>query len=353
MKGRLAVWGRIRNPCGGHVIRVLFTGGGGAGNEALFRLFGPKYDVHFGDADVSAIDPSIPEERRHTLPWASDPNFVNKVGDICRSSGIDLLIPGVDEELLALARNVEVLAPTRLLLPEEKYVETMLDKLHMADALADRNIPVPLSHTLADELNDIRFPCISKPRRGRGSRGVSVLESSDDAVALRSKQGALAREMLVQEKIDGIEYTVQMVADSHGCLRAIVPVKISVKRGITLRAVTEAEPRVAAACREVHLAFPTCGCYNIQLILTPEGRALPFEINPRISTTLCLVVAAGIDPISIFLGNDRCDDLMPFTSGIHLQRHWANHFLLGNGINSDMPDGCRSESANGAMKTIV
>lgn len=314
-------------------MKVLFTGGGGAGNEALFRLLGKKYILHFGDADVAAIDPSIPEDRKHELPWAFDPDFVGKLCELCRRLDIDLLIPGVDEELLALARNADALAPTRLLLPDERYIETMLDKLHMVDALAAKKIPVPPSYTLADDLRDMSFPCISKPRSGRGSRDVRVLDSPNEALALKQKMGSAARQMVVQEKIEGVEYTVQMIADSRGCLQAIVPVKVGVKRGITLRAETEEEPRVMAACRAVHLALPTTGCYNIQLIMTAEGRVLPFEINPRISTTLCLVVAAGVDPISIFLGDAgrRGAELLPFAAGIHLQRHWANYFLKGQG----------------------
>lgn len=315
------------------MIKVLFTGGGGAGNEALFRLLGKDYMLHFGDADVTNIDPNIPEDRRHELPWASDPDFVDKMYALCRRLDIDLLIPGVDEELLPLAQNADALAPVRLLLPEAKYVETMLDKLHMVNALSAKNIPVPLSQTLADEINNIRFPCISKPRSGRGSRDVHVLDSPNDAVALKSKQGSLARETLLQEKIEGVEYTVQMVADSCGCLRAIVPVKVGVKKGITLRAETEAEARVIDACRSMHQALPTGGCYNIQLIMTQDGSVLPFEINPRISTTLCLVVAAGVDPISIFLGDTGRDgdELMPFAAGIYMHRHWANHFFEGQG----------------------
>lgn len=313
------------------MIKVLFTGGGGAGNEALFRLLGEQYILYFGDADVTAIDPSIPNDRRLELPWASDPDFVVKICKLCRRLDIDLLIPGVDEELLALARNADLLAPTRLLLPDEKYVETMLDKLHMATALVASKIPMPLSHTLADDFHDIRFPCISKPRRGRGSRDVRILESSEEAAKLKLKLGSLAGQMLVQEKIEGIEYTVQMVADSRRCLHAIVPVKVGVKRGITLRAETEAELRVIAACRAVHQALPTRGCYNLQLIMTPDGKVLPFEINPRISTTLCLVVAAGIDPISIFLGDAEQGELLPFVAGISLQRHWTNYFSKGQG----------------------
>ena len=305
---------------------VLFTGGGGAGNEALWRLLGQRYTLHFGDADSAAIDPRIPRERRHQLPWASDPDFVGKIATLCHQLGIDLLVPGVDEELLALARHANALAPTRLLLPRADYVETMLDKLQMVRALSAMNIPVPSSQTLADDLSGVRFPCISKPRSGRGSRDVQVLASLADAVALASALGPAAHTVLAQEKIEGVEYTVQMVADAIGRLCAVVPVRIGIKRGITIRAETDAEPRVVAACQAIHEAISTEGCYNVQLMLTSDGRILPFEINPRISTTLCLVVAAGVDPISIFLGHAATKGLISFTPNITLNRHWSNYF---------------------------
>jgi len=308
------------------MINILFTGGGGAGNEALYRLIGQKYELHFGDADVTAINPSIPTDRKHQLPWASDPEYVGKMINLCRHLKIDVLIPGVDEELLALAKNADAFAPTRLLLPHAEYVEIMLDKLHMVRNLSARDIPVPFSQTLSEDLDKINFPCIAKPRHGRGSRDVRILKTKDDAISLRSTLAVLAEQMLIQQKIEGTEYTVQMIADDRNSLRAIVPVRVDMKRGITIRAETEAEPKVIAACRAIHQAIPTSGCYNIQLMLTSRGHVLPFEINPRISTTFCLVVAAGIDPIQIFLGKMPSAVVPIFDAGIQLRRHWVNIF---------------------------
>lgn len=285
---------------------------------------GQRYNLFFGDADLQAIDPGIPADRRILLPWASDPKFIAKIGGFCRDLKIDLLIPGVDEELLVLARSAEALAPTRLLLPKADYVEVMLDKLHMVRALSAKKIQVPFTKTLADDFGGFSFPCISKPRCGRGSRGVGELSSISEAISLKTALGPFAYQMLMQEKIKGTEYTVQMIADAHGRLCAVVPVRVGMKRGITLRAETEAEPRVAEACCAVHQAISAEGCYNIQLMLTPKGDIFPFEINPRVSTTLCLVVASGIDPIAIFLEKNHPKELRQFKSGIKLSRHWKN-----------------------------
>lgn len=328
---------------------ILFTGGGGAGNEALWSLLCHKYDLHFCDADRFAIDPLIPPNRRHQIPFASEPSFLVELGHLCESLAIDLLVPGVDEELPLLAREPRIFWPTRIMVPALAYVETMLDKLAMVRGLNDRGVRVPETRRLTDDLADMIFPCVCKPRSGRGSRNVSVLQTRQDAAALQAKLGPTAATMLVQEKIEGTEYTVQVSADANGILRAIVPVKVDIKRGITLRASTDFEPRVISACETIHAAMTASGCYNVQLILTPDGVAVPFEINPRISTTLCLVVASGVDPFSNFLGQLTNVELQPFEAGLRLQRHWRNHFVRASEGEAD-PD---AEGPSDDIQTAV
>jgi carbamoyl-phosphate synthase large subunit len=311
------------------MLKILFTGGGGAGSEALFRLLQKKYSVHFADADLDAIDPGIPAGHRHKLPWASDCEFVSNTAKLCHQLSIDILIPGVDEELNYLASHSDAFGATRLLLPSPDYITTMLDKLSMARALDSKNLQVPHTHQLTETWDGLDFPCILKPRRGRGSRGVRTLLNLSEALLLRDTLGPSANDYIIQEKAVGQEYTVQMLASSDRILHAIVPVKVEIKRGVTLRAETCADPRVLEACRAIHKALPASGCYNIQLILTDDGKVLPFEINPRVSTTLCLVVAAGVDPIDIFNSTEIDEDrlLKYFETGLRLQRHWTNHFF--------------------------
>ena len=121
------------------------------------------------------------------------------------------------------------------------------------------------------------------------------------------------------------EFTVMMVADRNANLRAIVPVLVDCKRGITLRAQTLQDQVVIDACRVIHEADPVSGCYNIQLIKTMDGLVKPFEINPRISTTTCLGLAAGVDFIQIYLeASDPRHELAKFTNFLKLKRSWYN-----------------------------
>jgi carbamoyl-phosphate synthase large subunit len=306
------------------VTKLLFTGGGGAGNEAIYRLLADRYDCHFADADLASIDDGIPAANRHSIPAAQDSDFETVVASLCSALGVDLLIPGVDEELPKLPLIMRAMPALKILAPDSAFISRMSDKLSMIHALNAAGLPAPWT-SKATERDCACFPCIAKPRHGRGSRAVRVIAGERELDAYLLLEGLDAENVILQELGYGTEYTVQMIADPHGDLRTVVPVEVSTKRGITLHAKTVENPVVDASCRAIHAAYPTAGCYNVQLILTDKGQILPFEINPRISTTFCLSIAAGVDPIAITLGLAH-DTGGPagFLPGVSLRRHWRN-----------------------------
>lgn len=306
-------------------MRILITGGGGAGSEALWRLLHNVYELHFGDADPCAIDPIIPRDRCHRLPWAVDPLLAPKIAELCARLKIDILISTVDEELLALTEAAADLLPTQLMLPNNAYVATMLDKYRMVEALSAHGLTIPKTRLLSSGEFDFDFPCIVKPRQGRGSRGVRTIEQKE-AIELFNSLGQEADKYILQQKAEGVEYTVQMVANQNCDLAAVVPVRVELKKGVTIRAEVIENANVLAACRGIHDCLPASGSYNIQLILDSSGAVFPFEINPRPSTTFCMSIAAGIDPISVFCGRVNADKVPDIKFGTKLHRHWTNHF---------------------------
>ena len=63
--------------------KLLFTGGGGSGNEAIYRFLSKNYETHFADAEIEEISPSIPENLCHKIPYATSPDFVKKLNKLC------------------------------------------------------------------------------------------------------------------------------------------------------------------------------------------------------------------------------------------------------------------------------
>ncbi len=309
--------------------RLLFTGGGGAGTEALARLLAANYDVFFADADPAAKPHTVADERWLQIPLATVPEFAGEIAELCRRMQIRLLIPTVDEELLPIARLPKPLG-FDVLLPPERFLARHLDKLASNQFLHQAGLPAP--QTVAADQGRLDFPCIVKPRSGRGSRNVATVFSEAELQAQITLARQAPGDFVVQELVTGDEYTVMVAADRNGELRAIVPVLVERKRGITLRAVTLYDRGVIGACRAIHAADPVPGCYNIQLIKAADGSAKPFEINPRISTTACLGLAAGVDFIGIFLASqetiNRTDEgLVSFRNGVGLKRSWHNEFI--------------------------
>lgn len=313
--------------------RLLFTGGGGAGTEALARLLAARYEVFFADADLDAKPYPIATDHWLQIPLATAAEFPREIADLCRRMEIDLFIPTVDEELLPIARLPKPLG-FDVLLPQEHFVARHLDKLASNQFLHQAGLPAP--QTVAADQGRLDFPCIVKPRSGRGSRHVATVYSEAELQAQITLARQAPENFVVQELVTGDEYTVMMAADRSGELRAVVPVLVARKRGITLRAATVQDQGVIEACRAIHAADPVPGCYNIQLIKTMEGSAMPFEINPRISTTACLCLAAGVDFIGIFLGLPSATDqlrqgLVDFKDRLGLKRSWYNEIVEAAG----------------------
>jgi len=311
-------------------LRLLFTGGGGAGTEALNRLLRDRYDVHFADADPDARPHSVPLDSWHNIPFASAPSFVEQLLELCRELDVDVLLPGVDEELLPIAKVCAAIA-FEVLLPPAEFIATHLDKLTSNARLKALGLPIPETEPLPDRRR-VSFPCIVKPRHGRGSRQVAAVRSEEELRAHVVLSRRPPDDFIVQQLLEGQEYTVTMVADRTGMLRAVVPVKVGTKRGVTLRAETDRDEAVIAACAAIHRAQPVAGCFNIQLVKPETGAVKPFEINPRISTTTCLALAAGVDFVGLYLGggralNERASDLASFRDHFRLKRSWNNEFL--------------------------
>ena len=301
--------------------KILFTGGGGAATEALWRFLSNKYDLYFGDACVDSIDDRIPADRKVSLPFANDPQFLSRLAEISDSLQLDMIVPGVDEELPVLCDNRHKNLP-EIFAPPADFVRLMLDKLDCMNALQKAGLSVPQTRPIT-EAAQIGFPLIVKPRSGRGSRGVCVLTSEQEIAAYQLLYKAQPETLLAQQLGKGDEYTILVAGNRQGELTAIVPVLIEQKRGITIRARTDLNENIIQYVKAFHAVFKPHGVYNIQCMLTADGQVLPFEINPRISTTFCLSVAAGFDPFaearvdqdSIFLPRET----------ICLKRNWFNN----------------------------
>lgn len=309
---------------------VLLTGAGGAALPAMIDGLRAKgYRVVAVDADPNAAGLYL-ADRGYRIPFAADQVFPAALRAICRAEDVAALVPLVDEELLPVARLAEE-EGIALIAPHPTFTALCLDKYALMRRLADVGLRVPETRLLGEGWGGMSFPLILKPRTGRGSRGVRVVATSNELKTYLATAHPGADTTLIQRCIEGAEYTVSVVVWRDGIVRAVVPKEIIDKRGITRLAVTRKNDAIDRLCRNIQERLRADGPFNVQLRLDANGTPLPFEINPRFSTTVTLTQAAGVDElgslVDMALGRAVTAESWRWREGVTLVRRTVDAFL--------------------------
>lgn len=265
--------------------RVIVTGAGGPAGGSLvqqLRLRGHAVlgldSVSRGSADF-AIDP---------IPAALEPVFASQLFSTAQRWGADLIIPTVTEELIV----PQLHEPQRnwaIAIAPLAAVQIANDKWLTVQALQAQGIAVPHSALAGgDEVSPtwLAMPddvsLLSKPRLGRGARGVRVHENG---------QGARdsGQDRIVQELVTGTEYVVDLFVDPNTRdIRATVAMRKTklaqgiVGNGISVERLSPdtALDVVDLACRAVR-AIGLTGPADIDVRRRADGQAVVLEINAR------------------------------------------------------------------------
>ncbi len=303
---------------------IFMTGGGGAGTIAATKFLKElgKYRIILGDMDKWAAGLRF-GDKYYILPAGKDEQFIDVVRDIIIKEHVDVFIPLVDEEILKSYKLKKDFPNLTILLPEYNFAKVALDKWILIKELKEVGIPYPKTYLANDEYVEIEYPFNAKPRIGRGSRKVMEIKSKKQLEAYKVLSDLNGDEILLQEKIEGKEFTVSVVVYSDGNILAVVPKEVIYKRGITIVAITRANKEIENLCIEIQNRLKANGPFNVQLILREDGVPIVFEINPRFSTTIALTMAAGVNEIDILIpGQKYSGGLLPFKKNLVISRFY-------------------------------
>ena len=181
----------------------------------------------------------------------------------------------------------------KLLLNNQLIVDNFLDKLRTTHFLNSLGIRTPRTILLRDYDRSIGFPAIIKPRRGYGSKRLWIVEDEHDLAYVKKKDDGL---LIVQEYMGRVEeeYTTGVFSDGHNVS------SITFKRrlgfgGLSAEAVYYECPFLEDLAEKVAFATGLRGSINIQSRRLEENLFVPFEINPRLSSTLPFRKHFGFD----------------------------------------------------------
>ena len=318
---------------------VLVTGSGGpAGVAVVRRLVALGHRVVAGDADRTAAGGAL-ADASVVLPRADHPRFLDAVLGAAATYGVDALIGTVAEELPALTTGVDRLtaAGVATWLPDLAAVDLCCDKAAFAERLHARFVPHPATATTPLGAAAVPGPWVVKPRTGRGSRGVQLLDRISSVVAALSSQP----DLIVQTRLAGREFTADALVGRDGQLLTVVPRwRDETKAGISVKGTTFESEAVTALVGATLAAVGLTGPANVQGFVADDGTATVVEVNPRFSGGLPLTLAAGADVVDAYLTGIREPDReLPhlwFTPGVRMTRYFAESFTGPDGL--PLPD---------------
>jgi len=317
-------------------MNILFTSSGRRVELLeLFRRALEKLgiDGQIVAADVKKTAPTLFfVDHREQVPTVDDPDYVPMLMDICRRQGIRLLVPLIDSELEVLSANLEAFASlgVTVLVSSPETNRICIDKRQTGNFLRSHGIASPALYS-TDEALDVldRKPLFIKPARGSSSIGTACVRTPEE---LRFHLEHL-NEPIIQEFVEGAEYTLDILNDFSGKVCCVVPrLRLETRAGESSKGITVRDQELIETGREVAEALPGAfGCLTLQCFRRPDGKILVIEINPRFGGGFPLSAAAGADfpraILSLLSGKDPRPDLRDWEDGKVMLRYDAAVYL--------------------------
>jgi carbamoyl-phosphate synthase large subunit len=289
-------------------LTVLVSACGAPGTAALMRALREhrEREMRIVGTDMGelAIGRHLADSF-HRVPAGSDPGFADAMLEVCRSEGVDAVLPQSSFDLLGLAEAKERFEGIAVLVSTPEAIHRSNDKAETY-ALLDRiGVRGPAwrrvsgCEAVAAAARELGYPEVDvcmKPVFSSGSRGFRVLSASADrheqllsnrpgvAEALRLEDllellGDDATELLVMELATGKERTIDGIAVEGRIALGHPKTREAMRAGLAMYFETLDDPELMETAGKIVAELGLDHFFNIQLV----GEHV-IEINPRIST---------------------------------------------------------------------
>jgi len=217
-----------------------------------------------------------------------------------------LIIPTIDTELLVLAKNKELIEQStdaKVMISNLDVIEICRDKKLTSEFLIDAGFSTPKVYDSIDET--ISFPTFIKPKSGSSSINAFKVNNPMELKAYMT----IIDQPIIQEFVEGEEYTVDVFSDFNCKIITIVPrLRIQVRGGEIMKGKIVKNKDIIESVFRLVTKLNSIGHITVQLIKNKEG-IFYIEINPRFG---------GGAPMSIMSGANSCKNLFLILMGSKL-----------------------------------
>lgn len=233
----------------------------------------------------------------YTVPKINNPLYIECLLKICEKEHIDLLIPLYEKEfaLLCAYRDKFNKIGTSLLLSDLEVINTFNNKYKTYEFFKKNNINTPetyLKENIPCNYESLNFPLIIKPIDGMGSSNVFKVKNEKELSFFID----YIENPIIQEYIEGTEYTIDVLCDFNGKVISAVPrERLEVRSGEVSKSRTVKDFKIISAVLDLCSKTKFAGPITIQCIVTSSGEIKFIEVNPRFGGGVPLTFEAGVD----------------------------------------------------------
>lgn len=235
------------------------------------------------------------------LPRIKSGDYVEAIIDICKKEAVSLIVPTIDTELLLLAEQKERIereAGTRVLVSDIEMIKICRNKVVTQRFMEENGFLMPsmITKEQLSEPQKLHFPLFMKPVDGSSS--IDAFKAHDEKELKTYLQ--MIDQPIIQEYLEGEEYTVDAFLDFDSHIISIVPrIRIATRSGEISKGRIVKDREIIEDVKRLLGVLKPIGHITIQCKKTERGVAY-IEINPRFG---------GGAPMSIMAGADSCSNL--------------------------------------------
>ena len=266
-------------------------------------------DMQLSAPALSAADVKI------AVPAVYAPDYIDRTLEICRDNDVRAVICLNDLELPILARSAERFREIGVtpIVSAPEVIDICFDKYRTAQYVASLGLETPMTFVSLAEARKalaegrLKFPLVLKPRWGSGSIGIEFVNNDGEleevyAMLLKKVKASIlgkasegSEYILIQEKIEGQEYGMDVMNDLTGRNRGVsVKKKLAMRAGETDKAVTVDNPEIRRVGRILGENLKHVGNLDVD-VFEKDDRYYVLELNPRFGGGFPFSYEAGVN----------------------------------------------------------
>jgi carbamoyl-phosphate synthase large subunit len=229
-----------------------------------------------GRADVDEFFPAPPVKDKQ--------QYIDFLLKIIKEKRINYVFLTSDVEIIFFNENRELSRETNaiFIVSEKHIIDIFMDKYKTAAFFKEKGIAYPRTWLASQYDNQLGFPLILKKRRGSGSQKLFKINDAEELQFYLKR----CSDMIIQEYLPGDdnEYTTGLFRNGE-TIHTITFKRILAPGGFSQQVELITDEIIDEFTKKLAGQFDFKGSINLQFRLTDQV-CIPFEINPRFSSTV-------------------------------------------------------------------